>query len=575
MINIDLFITLGENMAILFSIVFVYSLTIPLLNHLPDTFKNIIIGMLFGIIAIIGMFYPVQIEPGIIIDSRVVVVAIAGIFGGLRAGTTAGVMVSVYRYSLGGIGTTAGIGAIVVGAMIGIIVKHRGYSKGSYLRYWHFLLVGIVLAVQGLLWTFALPFEIAWGAFQRFALPVLIFYPVATLFLGSLFSHELSRREAEKALSKEQTLLRTLIDSIPDYIFVKDKEGRFLLSNHGHREYHGLSSSLEIIGKTNFDLNSTEEAQRFEESDQLVFETGQNVQNVVEETHKHDGTPIWVMATKVPLRDEGGKIFALLGVIRDFTEHKKSEDVRVENERLRVALDKEKEHMAIKDRFMTTIAHELRTPLTGISLAGSKLKRYWAQMNEATRISNIDRIIGKVQHLDKLLGEISMSMQASRGFLNYQPDFVNLVKVCEAVIDKLDGSLSESYKLEFTHSDNLDSILLDEQLIDHALVNLLSNAIKYMPDGGNITLDVKKVDENIIIQLTDKGLGISEEDQKNLYVPFFRGTNVGVIGGTGVGLSLVKDIISLHGGAISCESEINQGTTFTIEIPYETAVPVS
>lgn len=571
----DLFITLGENMAILFSIVFVYSLAIPLLNHLPDTFKNIVIGSLFGIIAIIGMFYPVQIEPGIIIDSRVVVVAIAGIFGGLRAGTTAGFMVSVYRYSLGGIGTTAGIGAIVVGAIIGIIVQRRMRPNFTYLHDWHFLLVGLVLAIQGLLWTFVLPLDIAWSAFQRFALPVLVFYPVATLFLGSLFSHELSRRDTEKALNKEQTLLRTLIDSMPDYIFVKDKEGRFLLSNNAHRKYHGVKSLKKIIGKTNFDLNSDEEAQRFEGSDQIVFETGQSIQNIVEETHKHDGTPIWVMATKVPLRDEHGEIFAVLGTIRDFTEHKKSEDVRVENEHLRGALDQEKEHLAIKDRFMTTIAHELRTPLTGISLAGSKLKRYWRQMDEATRVSNIDRIIEKVQHLDQLLGEISMSMQASRGFLTYQPDFVNLVTTCETVIDKLDGSLSESHKLEFTHSEGLDCILLDQQLIDHSLVNLLTNAIKYMPDGGNITLDVKKVDENVLIQITDEGLGISKEDQKNLYVPFFRGSNVGVIGGTGVGLSIVKDIVNLHGGNISCDSVVNQGTTFKIELPYETAIPVS
>ncbi len=194
------FIDLGQNIALSLSLIFIYSLIRPYLKRSPPRVQTLPMGILFGLIAIIGMLISIQISPGVIIDGRVVVVALAGLFGGLESALIAGGAVGAYRLYLGGIGTLPGLGAIFTGAAIGVWVHWRWSNQVRYFSGWHFLLLGTALAIQGLLWTFLLPAEIAWQAFRLFALPVLIFYPLGTLFLGVLFSYQMRRFESEEAL---------------------------------------------------------------------------------------------------------------------------------------------------------------------------------------------------------------------------------------------------------------------------------------------------------------------------------------------------------------------------------------
>ena len=565
-LNTALFVSLGENMALLLSLVFLYSTVIPFLKNLPSTAQQFIIGLLFGIIALLGMRVQIEVTTGISIDSRVVIVAIASVFGGFRAGLTAGSMVSLYRYSLGGIGTTAGIGAIIVGALIGGIFRYRWYAHLTYMRHRHFLLLGIALAIQGLLWVFVMPLDIAIPAFEKLAFPILLFYPFATLFFGVLFSHELARNEAEKTLESERGLLRTIIDTSPNYIYVKDLNGQFILSNIAQTKKLGKTSVDEVIGKNDFAFHTTEKAEQVQANDATIMNTKEPVMNQLEEDHSKSDQTQWFLTSKIPLKDTNGKVNGLLSIAHDFTERKQAEDIRLENERLTVALEKEKELADLKEQFMSTITHELRTPLTSIMLGSEKLKLHWEKMSVEMRETNLDRLINQAQQLDNLISEISTSMQASRGYLNYVPAQTNLITICEGCMEKIDGMRSNQHVL-FTHEGQFDSVYIDGKLMDHAIMNLLTNALKYMPDGGTVEFKLSCTDDNIIIQIADEGIGISETDQAYLFSPFFRGENVGGIRGTGVGLSIVKEIVELHGGTITCESTINVGTTFTITIP--------
>ena len=212
--NSDIFIDFGQNIAIALSLIFIFSLIRPYLKQAPKSIYKISMGLLFGLIAFIGMLFPIEITSGVIIDGRIVVVALAGLFGGWEVAFIALCMAGGYRIYLGGVGTIPGVGALVGSAVIGV----WGCKLWSYkVRYWHvwqFILFGIVLAIQSLLWTFLLPQEIAWPAFQLFALPVIVFYPVGTFLLGMFFAYQLRRFESE---DKFQNLVNGSVEGILVY----------------------------------------------------------------------------------------------------------------------------------------------------------------------------------------------------------------------------------------------------------------------------------------------------------------------------------------------------------------------
>jgi two-component system, sensor histidine kinase and response regulator len=130
----------------------------------------------------------------------------------------------------------------------------------------------------------------------------------------------ISARQSEKALEAERNMLRALIDNLPDYIFIKDADGRFILSNKAHALAGQVSSPEELIGKTAFEAFPQEMAAQFHADDQQILESGKSLINLERHTVDADGNERIVLTTKVPLRDEQGNITGLVGISRDVTE---------------------------------------------------------------------------------------------------------------------------------------------------------------------------------------------------------------------------------------------------------------
>ena len=114
---------------------------------------------------------------------------------------------------------------------------------------------------------------------------------------------------------------------------------------------------------------------------------------------------------------------------------------------------------------------------------------------------------------------------------------------------------------------SLKAVSLDKKLMRQIINNLLSNAVKYSPDSTPITLDLSKTDATLILQVSDRGIGIPEADLKHLFEPFHRAANVGTIAGTGLGLAITQESVEMHGGLLFVESQLGLGTTFTVQIP--------
>lgn len=123
--------------------------------------------------------------------------------------------------------------------------------------------------------------------------------------------------------------------------------------------------------------------------------------------------------------------------------------------------------------------------------------------------------------------------------------------------------------LIFTSSDHCFEFLGDETLLKHIVGNLLNNAIKYSSPGGRILLEIIKQEKSVILRFQDQGIGITESDQKQVFQAFYRGENVGIIPGSGLGLTIVKQCVEVHGGEMTVNSQVGVGSTFTVSLPIE------
>jgi signal transduction histidine kinase len=143
---------------------------------------------------------------------------------------------------------------------------------------------------------------------------------------------------------------------------------------------------------------------------------------------------------------------------------------------------------------------------------------------------------------------------------------LNLVRFCQELVAQI-HSCSSQHRINFSSQGNCLAVLMDKQLLELILKNLLDNALKYSPSNVGVDLKLACEPEQVIFQVIDKGIGISVVDRKHLFEPFYRGSNIANLPGTGLGLSVVKTLVDLHGGHIDIESEVGKGTTFTVMLP--------
>ena len=240
-------------------------------------------------------------------------------------------------------------------------------------------------------------------------------------------------------------------------------------------------------------------------------------------------------------------------------------------------LAQEQELSELKTRFISTASHEFRTPLGVISSSAGLLEDYGERLTPDKKRKHFKQIQGSVKHMTALLEDILLINQADAGKLEVQKEPVDLIKFCHEVIDEITtinnaenrfivDIITSSLKIEF--QDNL-SVNIDRKLVRQVLFNLLSNAIKYSFVESKIRFEIQIESQNIRFQVTDCGIGITAEDQVKLFESFHRGSNVNNIQGTGLGLSIVKRCVELHGGVIDLVSEINVGSTFTVNLPID------
>jgi signal transduction histidine kinase len=245
----------------------------------------------------------------------------------------------------------------------------------------------------------------------------------------------------------------------------------------------------------------------------------------------------------------------------DITRRKQAE------EEMQKALGREKELSQLKSNFVSMVSHEFRTPLGIIQSSAELLRDFFPKMGPGEREEQLDSIARNTRRMAGMMEEILVLSRMDAGKLHFQPAALDLGAFCRRVLDEVLSATNRRCHIELLLGPMPLEAKADEQLFAHILTNLLSNAVKYSEPGTTVRFAVERDGSDAVCSIHDQGIGISEEDQQQLFKAFHRGSNVGSRPGTGLGLLLVKRCADLHGGKLQLNSKIGEGTTVTVSLP--------
>jgi PAS domain S-box-containing protein len=372
------------------------------------------------------------------------------------------------------------------------------------------------------------------------------------------------RNQAERL----QSLLVAIVESTDDAIKSMATDGTIMSWNAAAHQLYGYRDR-EILGRSVLELFPNDGRDDARAVLRRVIEDGRDERIEMKQRRK-DGTIIDVAATLSPIR-VGGKIVGVSAVSRNITARKRAERA------LQFALEREQDTVRnlqeldrMRNDFISDVSHELRTPLTSISGYAELLrKRAFGEIN-AEQDDALDVIARNTKRLLDLIEDIMALSRMESGVYSLELEQTDLRELVVAAGDAIaSAAAAKSIELIMEVAPDIGTAMVDPVQLDRAFLNVLSNAVKFTSPGGHVRLSATRAGGDVVIAVTDDGIGIDDDDQKQVFKRFFRSVNAtrSAIQGTGLGLVITKTIVEHHNGTISLESEPGKGTTVRIQIP--------
>lgn len=435
-----------------------------------------------------------------------------------------------------------------------------------------------------------------------------------------------TRKETGALLQQKEQIdfqrkqLRTLIDNIPDFIYFKDRESRYLNGNDKFYLGLGAQSIEEIVGKSDYDFFDREVADRFREDEQQALQSGEPLSKE-EASYDANGRPIHLHTTKSPILDsETGQVVGLVGISRDITEIKRAREelvaqaanLKAQKEELSTTLEQLKqaqsklvqsEKMASLGVLTAGIAHEINNPINFVYAGVNSMakdfedvKRVVEDMKALAQAPEPAAAIAQLEALrqdagfdeafealEETLKDIKLgatrisaivaglSKFSRMGKEDFQ--FANIHEEVESALVLLRNKYKSHIKIERDYAQRLPAVECCPGKLSQAFMNILSNAIDAIDAksegnaGGVITIATRAQGDAVTLSIKDNGTGMSESVRSKIFDPFFTTKAVGK--GIGLGMAITHSIIQDHEGQLAVETEEGDGSEFTLTLPVQ------
>jgi len=347
-------------------------------------------------------------------------------------------------------------------------------------------------------------------------------------------------------------------------VLFTDSMNRIIWANESMCRITGYELE-EMLGKQPSMFQSTKTSAEVKSYIRSRLSERKNVRVEIENISK-EGRDYWIELHIEPIIDDYDRVKGFLAIQIDVTQRK------YQQEEMQRTLDKQQELNQMKSRFLTLTSHEFRTPLTSIQ-ATTEVLEILLESNTPLDLTKVrrytKRISNELERLTMLLNDILSIERFEAGRIPFNPMEIDLVELLKDLLDSRILLANDQRLVGVVHQGTPRKIKVDRHLISQIVTNLATNALKYSPGKPEPVLTVSWGENEFQLSMCDRGIGIPESDQKNLFQTFFRASNVENIQGTGLGLVIVKQFTEIHAGKISVKSVVDQGTCVNLEFSYQ------
>jgi PAS domain S-box-containing protein len=371
------------------------------------------------------------------------------------------------------------------------------------------------------------------------------------------------RKRAEEARRESEERFRQLAENMHQAIWLRDIEtNATLYMNPAYPNVFGDTRDNLFAGSERFRAIVHPDDQADVEADRAAHRFGgsDHENRVI----RADGSVRWLRVRTFPVHDAQGNPYRVVGMAEDITERKQAEAQQAE-------LVAERARMKVVEQFAQNAAHDLRTPLTIMQTSAFLLAKSDEPEKKQRHLQNLEE---QIAHITRVLQDFLDLSRLDQQTLELEPEPCD-VRVLVNTIREEQQPLAErkQHHVQLDLAPDLPSVLGDKTALQRAFRNLIVNALNYTPDGGDITVAAFQHDQQVVVEVRDNGIGISESELPYIFERFYRADKARNTdtGSSGLGLTIARKIVEAHHGSIEVESSPGQGSTFRVLLPIQGA----
>lgn len=587
----SILISLLQNTAILLSFSILYD-NFWVKNEEQRSIQNkILIGAIIGAIGIVLMMSPWTLIPGIVFDTRSVMLSVSGLFFGTIPTLVAILIDAVFRWYLGGSGVWMGVAVIITSGAIGILWRKFRSGKSHIQPIREFLAMGISVHLVMMACTAFLPANTRMNTLVSIAPPIVLVYIPATVLLGILMLRQFrnwQNKKAQETLIESERRFASILESTNLISVILNTNGIITFCNQSMLKITGYTSE-EITGNDFFELFLIGESKKEIKEIYDTFYSKKGFPESIEiQIRTKKGEILVISWNNTLLHDESGKITGLAGIGVNITEQKVFEQHLIEknliikarnreyvriNRELKSAKEKAEESERLKSAFLANMSHEIRTPMNGIlgfadllknpGLTGDEQQEYISIITKSgNRMLNIINDLVEISRLESGIVPVKFAASNINEQLNFLYNFFLPQAIAKEIQFNLTGLMPEG----------AESVEMDQEKVYGILMNLIRNALKYT-FSGSIEFGCRLSGDQLVFFVKDTGIGIPENKINAVFERFVQ-VDMSLSSkfeGAGLGLAIASAYAKLLKGNITVESTEGVGSVFYFTMPYQKA----